>query len=1724
MTPTISVDGLSSSEGIPVELDDDEALLDALRLHKMDFISRKRLDVLVQRLQQDAPTNLEEFWSRLVTSSLSHETHLQSTRTAAGPFPSSRDNRKSVQELQQMQQQLPAVFHANEEGKNHLNILMTLLYLSEYQAVQLTYLTLEKLVALDKNDPKKEVHSSLLGELLGSSSFLFHCISVFYSQYAARIRCLTELLRIEQSKNNDEPTADDEQLSQLCTLSLNSLNSTASESTSTTTTNSTTSSSQPPWLFTMLVARLLQPPPCPTWEALQPLLRKQRVEEASIDVMSDLHDAMNLYHHQQADYLLDCLLALLYQRFFPSIQDTLCLFKALANLQFFVSATTTSSKTSTRSQRRPYLSGLICMEAMGLWRATTAQNKYSKTEECTKASITDNTNRLQQIATPDRTDISPHTSRRRRRRRAVTPMTTPRDSSADASVKKIISIENTTNKTSSWVSNHPLLAGLHDFSNIEAVLSGLKEMASILLISTSQKQSILPDTSSSSVPAQRYPQSVALLSLGLLLRLASSSFHDSNNNTNINEQEKLLRELDSLAVQCVQESNDILGGFDYLIEMVDDLLSFDNGLQDDGEDQETPESISYASIFIEFLSALLLGFYPMFSDPTKLLLASSSSSTQLKKEIIIKSNDIQFICQAASTIFYKRPTLCILFWGEWQDQHFTAMTCLLQTSYLLAEEGLRQQPHIARTAVLCQLSTFITLLASLCSSSRELTQYATTTMLPPSWIELWLDAVVDFLPTSLRQACPVSEDDNNLVVKRIDRAFEALKDLAFVYPNFMRQALKNKISHYAPKIYRICISSLGRTSANATLLISYLCSAREEEKEYNQALDMSDKDESSIQWTKELLSLLVNNYKTSITAMLPSRVSTTRSGFGVFTDAILSADSTKSIKDSHPSYEICFLHYTAILQLIKAIASQLNPIVAQFLQGRDKNALFHDDVDRTKVAHCLSYLEVICDGFLLARTMVTNILRSLDSDMKLSFMLAHAALSAIQAVTNALFSLMTYRASPLQDDVTLAASQALYSILCTISSPSSGFPTAIGFFATIPVTIGWFKAMHQCYDLFQLRRIKHVNNMPMQNGTIFKSDQNYSLDTSLELYAGDLRSDLGRISVAVGGCDSVNGSYHKWIWKTSKAALHLLQTWADTSASKIFTSYHKQMHCYKSSLSSSLAVDTAVDISELTPTILLRRSVIDDATRNFLRCLLQQIEAWGTASAKHYSSATNGNDTDSNSNISGYHFEMALHHKAMLPLEVSCIALLTRYLVPTASSCNGKEIIDDSFHLQVYKLMLVCLPQKVFSDGKHTSKSGASSVVTFQALHGGLFLHKLLSSAVEASKLNDHSSLRTIDRLVNFSADALDSNEVSLCTSIILGRYLDEGKGTDIRLSQYLNAKMNTMLDVLRFADNDDLQTDQLSVACSIASFLAVLWVKIRLVTSIDPHSTHEKLVTRSTSRGAMEHFISILLLNDDFWGLLMRLMSRYTNVNISLSNRDQVEFYLGQFPDRQNATKRTCLEIRLVSSCLRMVTVELQSTRNDKYKVLPSVILRSLLCDGGGNKMISLYQLTVFFTNSYHKIISDMAESTGLSSLLSFVHVYLSIFCNKEAVNADGTLLAPSTFFPYSQAQDIAVLLSSTMSSWANVSIDQISSTSDNHSVDAIDILLWNSSVLVEILVAVLSFCHTNLERAYSVNLQEVADTCLHLIQLASAQLFPLTATHYLSSHHNYTESAEVC
>jgi hypothetical protein len=56
---------------------------------------------------------------------------------------------------------------------------------------------------------------------------------------------------------------------------------------------------------------------------------------------------------------------------------------------------------------------------------------------------------------------------------------------------------------------------------------------------------------------------------------------------------------------------------------------------------------------------------------------------------------------------------------------------------------------------------------------------------------------------------------------------------------------------------------------------------------------------------------------------------------------------------------------------------------------------------------------------------------------------------------------------------------------------------------------------------------------------------------------------------------------------------------------------------------------------------------------------------------------------------------------------------------------------------------------------------------------------------------------------------------------------------------------MGAMLDVLRIADSDELQTDQLSVACYIASFLAMLWVTILLVTSVDLQKTHAILLTR---------------------------------------------------------------------------------------------------------------------------------------------------------------------------------------------------------------------------------------------------------------------------------------
>ncbi len=110
--------------------------------------------------------------------------------------------------------------------------------------------------------------------------------------------------------------------------------------------------------------------------------------------------------------------------------------------------------------------------------------------------------------------------------------------------------------------------------------------------------------------------------------------------------------------------------------------------------------------------------------------------------------------------------------------------------------------------------------------------------------------------------------------------------------------------------------------------------------------------------------------------------------------------------------------------------------------------------------------------FFLARTMVSNVLRSSDNDVKSSFMLANAALITIEAIISALSSLTTWNTNTLHKDVTVAARQAMYSIIWALSTLSTEISAAIVMFATLPVSLGWFRAMHQCYDLFQLKKLQ----------------------------------------------------------------------------------------------------------------------------------------------------------------------------------------------------------------------------------------------------------------------------------------------------------------------------------------------------------------------------------------------------------------------------------------------------------------------------------------------------------------------------------------------------------------------------------------------------------------------------------------------------------------------------
>ena len=1578
---------LSEDEEKSLLLDqsDDDLLLDSLRLQQP--VTKDRLLVLASRLKQDV-ANFEEadFWA-----------WIRSSKTKSTLRTTSPTSKTDIEVPK-----IPAALQT-DHGKRHLDIVTKILHVSSSQAVELTYLTLRHLLATTAATTEEESsqQSEFLRGLLGTQILISRCISVHHSQKIARIQCLTEILRIESSEEESNTNKD---LLPLCKDILDLLN--------------------PNWLFQMILVRLVAVFPSTSWEDVEPVshlryLQPNETETAEISsqIALEIYQSVCSQYANERTYLLDCLLSLLYQKFIPKRQDYFALVKAFATVQFFV---------ATNDRRSSFLVGLICMEAMGLWKAT--QPKEPPVQE------------------------------------GITK--TPRRGRSRPKASSITTIANKGTSSSSWIHSHSLLSG----DNTEEIQFELEEICSMLVLSVSNSQQTEDTT---------YPQSVALLSFGLLLRIASFE----------------MEYLSSLAVYCVQQSNDTLGAFDYLEEMMQNLL-----LVSGEETNGNQIVVAYASIFAEVISALILGFY------------SSSSTVMPRKDIISKYSDVQFICHATCTIYSEKPSLCVLFWKDFfNETKSSARMILLQTTYLLAEEGVaiyyenkqQLQHHLYDFSLLISyVSPFVTLISSLCYPKTEFLQYAVDSMLlPQDWCCILLEAVTNYYYTmEIRKQR--QQAISNEVRKWIEHSLEALKKVAFMSPSFVRKSLvhdSSSISHRVQQIYRISVSDGSNAAIQSTLLLSYLCT----KKRGNDDEDICDNsnDESAQQWTIEVMKLLMKNHQ----AAFIGTSATNNNSFGVYTDALLSAESSANTS--------AYYYYTSILNLIEALASQLQSGVL-FLFAQSKNQPYSRvPIETEKVNLALYYIQITWDGFLCARSILLHVLKSdNNNDMKSCLKVSHAALTSIERTLKALNDIIWNTNEP---QTLQAASHVLHEIVCELSV---SIASAVGMFSTLPVLLGWFEAMRQCYDSLQLKNLMS-NSKERSRKIVFGegSTNEQSLDALLEAFADDLRCDLGRIHV--------NSDYQCFIlgdliWTTGNAALTLLHTWASTATNTNFLLYIKRHKNGSSKDCSSVPAPTERK-NEMTPSCLLRCSVIEDSTRSFLYRLLTETDE--TMFIHNRSSQPN----NSAARDACLNNTLVLRYKSMLPREVSCISLITR-LIETDASIDGnnerKIRKDEAVTLQVFDLLQICLPQIAVSCAvSNTDVLKAPSVLTYHALHGGCYLHRILSSAFVALKLEDDESAnrKVIVKLINFATNAIDSNEISLCSAILFGLGRQDDDSRQKKVQRNVDETLGFMLDALMAVLKDDNQhVEQLSLACAIASCIASIWGRIRSTIRIGGCDVEEKDPLNSPSLDLLERLVSLLLLNSDFFGLLLKLIFQTANnMKHSLSDGYQLEVSSLSQEIQPDDVSMISLELNVVASCISIITAELHlsgAKSADEYNSLPSEVKKNLFSENASSVSCNLHRLTYFFTFTSSVLTNYGLEISASSTWNSFLQVYFSFILRKEASDKQKATFSSLGFFPYSQTGDIVLLLATAMHSWGNLSIEKLSTSSESKTESSIEALLENSAAVAEVLVTVLSFCTGSKNKTYLANLEAVSEKILQLIQLTSSQLFPLTAPVFTGSLHD--------
>ena len=578
--------------------------------------------------------------------------------------------------------------------------------------------------------------------LLGTRELLAKTVAYHHKQRSARLSVLAECLRLEQDPSSS--------IRGVITQTL--LDPLDDATTMTTTSNS----NQKRGLFKSLLVAACVPDPTPKRENLEPAKslsgsystignsnigsnsNNSNDSLASARFGADLFAELLAQKIRERTQAMEGLLALLYQRLDGGIHPRDF---GILVAAFFGSASATLSGKDARWHQ---LAGLICAECMALWRAFEPPT--------------------QQVGVA-------------------------------AAATKGIARGIPTLRYESWTESHPLL-GFAEANNSKAeAIERLQKLAHLLIETADQAQQ-------HNDAATRGALSLALLSFGLLLCLAS----EDSNDVSHNQHKPLLRELGE---NLVNLANDEGGAFDCLGEVVSELTL--DALSD------VPTPVSHGVLYdwqlqlrnnrtnnITTNPTLMLtdGALPSQADAAasnKTISADIVAYTSIAREILAASiasfsetllaidrtdscKNIEMLCQLVAAIFKNNEPLCQQFWESWESylsttnnsnnektisKHEFPMCRLLDAAYNLSREYLSGFVHgqVPRGEFLEATAPFFRLLSVLCHT--------------PTIAETMIDMLP---PTMIRTAlkCCVSDQTSALPNKIVSvlESFEGLTKVA----------------------------------------------------------------------------------------------------------------------------------------------------------------------------------------------------------------------------------------------------------------------------------------------------------------------------------------------------------------------------------------------------------------------------------------------------------------------------------------------------------------------------------------------------------------------------------------------------------------------------------------------------------------------------------------------------------------------------------------------------------------------------------------------------------------------------------------------------------------------------------------------------------------------------------------------------------------------------------